>query len=359
MIRVLLVDDSLVALAVLKRMLSEAPDIDVVGTAINGEEALKILPLVNPHVICTDLNMPRMDGLEFTRKVMQHSPIPIPILVVSISVQKKLDDYNIFELLEAGAIDVFPKPQGGLHGYDGRLAKEFIRKIRVLSGVTPIRRHSKKESDHSPSIDVSFTQKEGLNVRLVVVGASTGGPQALMTIFSKLPYNFPVPIVCVQHISEGFAMEFVSWLDVHTSLSVSIAKEGAIPKPGNIYFPPERRHLTIDSNGRFVFQHAKPDELNCPSVDVTFQSVAKYYGHACMGILLTGMGSDGAEGLLAIAQAGGITIAQDEKSCTIFGMPKQAVLLGAARSVLPLEEIGPELQRITSPQLSKIKGVIG
>jgi two-component system chemotaxis response regulator CheB len=176
-----------------------------------------------------------------------------------------------------------------------------------------------------------------------VIGASTGGPQVLYNILSSLPANFPLPILCVQHISEGFLKGLVDWLNSGCALSVTIAQPGILPLPGTVYFAPERVHLEIDHQGRLAWLDAMPVDGHRPSVTVLFKSVAAYYRRATIAVLLTGMGRDGAAGMQAISQAGGLTIAQDEASCVVFGMPREAIALGAAQHILPSTEIAPWL----------------
>lgn len=352
-IRVLLVEDSPVALAILTRILKASPDIEIVGTARTGQEALDLLPEAQPQVICTDLHMPQMDGLELTRRVMSTSPKPI--LVISASVQED-DSQNIFQLLEAGAVDIFPKPVGGLAISDPKIAQALIDKIKVLSGVTVFTQHrgrSPSVSKASPFSGVSVPPPTDPSPRptggVLAIGASTGGPQALYTILSQLPSKFPLPIVCVQHISEGFLQGLINWLSNGCTLPVAIARPGELPRSGHIYFPPERQHLLFDGAGRFVTRAGAPVSGHCPSVTVTFEAIAQTYRRSAIGVLLTGMGRDGADGLLAIAQAGGMTIAQDEASSVIFGMPREAIALGAAQHVLPLNDIAAHvIQRCTT-----------
>jgi two-component system chemotaxis response regulator CheB len=347
LIKVLLVDDSPLVLTILKRMLKfSGSDIEVVGTATNGSEALTKIPLLNPQVICTDFHMPVMDGLQFTREVMAR--YPRPILVISISVHKGKNDTNIFQFLEAGAIDVFPKPEGGLECDFNNLAPQLIRKIRVLSGVVLFTRHKggtevKKTSPLPVAKLEGNVNMLGSAARILAIGASTGGPQALLTILSALSAKFPVPVICVQHISEGFLQELVDWLGGHCALPVRIAKSGEHPQPATVYFPPESCHLLIDRYGRFSTSPGTPDELHKPSITVTFNSVAEYYGKQAIGVLLTGMGRDGADGMQRIHQAGGFTIAEDESTCIVFGMPKEAIALGAAKRIWPLPKIASTL----------------
>ncbi len=357
--KVLLVEDSPVALEILQRLLTSSPEVKVVGTARNGKEALELIPKVQPAVICTDLHMKEMDGLEFTKQVMAKDPRPI--LVISTSVQKE-DTQTIFRLLEAGAVDVFPKPSTGLSSDYELVRRELLSKIKILSGVrvfikqqkplTTITNGTQRSSGGSalPQAQSALqppTAGRIINItssiRMVTIGASTGGPQALHTILAQLPANFPVPVVCTQHISDGFLQGLVGWLASESQLQVKIAQVGELPLPGAVYFAPERSHLELDAKGRFIYSMSPLVDGHRPSVTVTFKSVANFYGRATAGVLLTGMGRDGAEGMQAIAQAGGLTIAQDEKSSVVFGMPKEAIALGAAQHILPPQEIAPLL----------------
>ncbi|WP_254565812.1 chemotaxis-specific protein-glutamate methyltransferase CheB [Oscillatoria sp. HE19RPO] len=386
-IRVLLVEDSPVALMIFKRLLGSTPEIEIVGTAGTGIEGLELIPKVHPHVICTDLHMPKMDGLEFTKEVM--AKFPCPILVVSSSVQAE-DTHTVFNLLKAGAVDVFPKPRQGVMGNFEAIRHELISKIKVLSGVTvftlhrrgAINRETQRVSpgvvpprtpgkvlipeqkrvepviqtvkiplSHTPtprypsapvSPDVTGTGSFR-GVKIVAIGASTGGPQALHTILSQLPPKFPVPVICVQHISEGFLKGLVDWLGSECHLPVKIAPAGERPEPSIIYFPPEQKHLEFDNQGRFLYSSMEPVSGHRPSVTVTFNAVAKFYRRAALGILLTGMGRDGADGMLELFKQGGITIAQNEASSVVFGMPREAIALSAAQYILPITEIAPML----------------
>ena len=341
-IRVLLVDDSLIALAILKRILASAPEIQVVGTATNGKEALDMIPSLQPDVICTDLHMPVMDGLEFTRLVMEK--FPRPILVLSVSVQKE-QTTNIFHLLEAGAIDVMAKPRGTEEKIDELDAQGLISKIKILAGVVVIRKRGKEPYTTFPGkSDLPLIKASPPGI--IGIGASTGGPQAFQEILSHLPGNLPVPLLCVQHISEGFVQGLVDWLAEKCSLKITIAVTGILPQPGTVYFPREGSHLTLDSQGRLECSNAPPYGGHRPSVNVTFQSLALLYGKSAAGVLLTGMGCDGVDGMRAIAQAGGTTIVQDEESSIIFGMPKEAITANAARYVLPLPKIAPALLKL-------------
>ncbi|WOD40481.1 chemotaxis-specific protein-glutamate methyltransferase CheB [Nodosilinea sp. E11] len=338
-IRLLLVEDSPVALALLQRIFKDAPDLEVVGVARNGEEALAMIPTLKPTLICTDLHMPKMSGLELTEEVM--SRFPCPILVVSASVQPD-DTQTVFRILEAGALDIFPKPRAGLAAEFAKAKAELLSKVRILAGVS-VFTHRRRSPLPTPPLVPLPVVAEQQTFKLVALGASTGGPQALLAILQQLPSTFPVPIVCVQHISDGFLQGLVDWLNVNCALRVAIATPGASPQPGMVYFPPERHHLEVDPQGKLALTRGTPVSGHCPSVTVMFKSVATRYPRSAVGVLLTGMGRDGAEGLQAIAQAGGLTIAQDEASCVVFGMPKEAIALEAAQHVLPLSAIAPFL----------------
>ncbi|MGK7923594.1 MAG: chemotaxis-specific protein-glutamate methyltransferase CheB [Trichodesmium sp.] len=362
-IKILIVDDSPVALIILKKIFAASPEIEVIGTAKNGLDALKLMPLIEPDVICTDLHMASMNGLEFTREIMEK--YPRPILVISSSVQEH-DTQNVFQLLEAGAVDVFPKPETGFTSNHKITNQELINKIKILSGVkvfTQHRRHiNRVKPENKQQLCVKNIQEKRVrmpltfspqtpskyhrstkNIQVVAIGASTGGPQALKTIINNLPSNLPVPVICVQHISNGFLSGLVNWLASESKLPVKIARSGEFPKPGVIYFPPEEHHLELNSTGRFICLKTPAIGGHRPSITVTFKSVANFYSSFAIGVLLTGMGRDGADGMKAIDESGGMTIAQDEASSVIFGMPKEAIALGAAQYILSINDITPML----------------
>ncbi|MBF0588249.1 MAG: response regulator [Magnetococcales bacterium] len=355
----------------MRRLIGTSADLELVGEARNGVEALALIPEVHPHVVCTDLHMPKMDGLTLTQEIMRRHPLPI--LVISVAVSQGCE--NAFKLLEAGAIDIFSKPRAGLDGKGApqqRVAVELVRKIKLLSGVSPIRRHSSnrhdnldqrsdsrlKASSQNPppplpsKLPLPNTPPKGITRRrsqIVVIGSSTGGPQALRTIFSALPPTFPMPILCIQHISPGFQENMIEWLKEYARMPVQTARQWDRPRDGVIYFPQEGHHLTVDGSGRFEHQRScLNDHGHCPSVDLAFRSVIDHYSSTIIGVLLSGMGDDGSEALLAIHRAGGTTIIQDEASCVVFGMPGKAVALGAAQQVLPVKTIANKLLKLAA-----------
>ncbi len=349
-ITVLLVDDSLVVLTILERILSSVSDIKVVGKARSGREALTMIPKLNPAVVCTDLMMPDIDGLELTRKIVEL--YPRPILVISSAAGDE-NRQNVFQLLEAGALDVMAKPVGITESDYDQIAREIISKIKIIAGVYVFRRRPVgKAAPVSPAVGVVSREStvarpgKSTSTGLVVVGASTGGPQVLGEIFTKLPADYRLPVVCVQHIALGFLEGLVAWLNVTSPLKVVVAEHGRVPAPGTIYLPPEDRHLMFDSTGAFRVTSDPLSQGHRPSIDVTMKSAAAAYGSSAVGVLLSGMGRDGAQGMQAIASAGGITIAQDQSSCIIFGMPKQAIDIGAAQHIMNPREITGKLTRI-------------
>ncbi|BFM39754.1 chemotaxis protein CheB [Synechocystis sp. LKSZ1] len=340
-IRVFLVEDSPIALHILENIINSATDLVVVGSAQSGVEALQAIPAAKPDVICTDFYLKEMDGLALIQQVMAH--FPRPILVVSVAVGEG-HEQRVGELLQAGAIDVLPKPVLGLS--EAEIKTELLTKIRILAGVKvftrPLRpvEHLEPKPSFSPAIP-RFDQGPSI----VGIGASTGGPQAVFKILSHLPAQFPLPILCTQHISEGFLGGLVSWMNQECALRVKIAAPDEEPIGGTVYYAPERLNLEIDRRGRLQTTPPLITELHCPAIDVMFHSLARHRGPASIGILLTGMGKDGAKGLQAIATMGGLTVAQDEQTCVVFGMPREAILLGAAQEVLPLTAIGPWLMK--------------
>lgn len=340
-VRVLIVEDSLLQLHIIKSVLDADDGIDVVGTAVNGAEALKLLLTIRPDVICTDYHMPVMDGLEFIKRALEI--YPCPILVLSISVQPHQVD-NIFKLLSAGAIDVMAKPKttgGVISKEDG---KKLIEKIQILSGVKYIRPNHNHQS--KPELADACLVPRLVRPKAILIGASTGGPQALEAILPNLHRQFPIPIICVQHISNGFLEGMLEWLSSITYLSVEIAQLGDIPKPGHLYFPPEGRHLVVESDGRFNLLMPTAEEIYCPSINRLFNSAAQAYAPDVVALLLSGMGEDGVAGINAVYKAGGMTLAQDEGSSIIFGMPAAAILSGSICKVLHSSDIAAYLNEL-------------
>jgi two-component system, chemotaxis family, protein-glutamate methylesterase/glutaminase len=334
--KVLLVEDSLIALELLQRILRDSAEVEIVGTARNGREALELIPSLNPDVICTDLHMSPIDGLELTKEVM--AKFPRPILVISNSVQED-DTRNIFGLLQAGAVDIFPKPMSGDYTEYEQVKQRLLAKIHMLSQV----RVKARSIFPAHSIDPSAIAQDPNALKAIAIGASTGGPQAIHKILTSLPENFSAPIICAQHIGDGFLAGLINWLKEDAQLNVKIAHIGETPAPNTVYFAPERAHLEFDAEGKFIYSNFTAATGTCPSIDALFRAVARRYGNTSASILLTGMGNDGIAGTEAVAAAGGLTIAQSEQSCLVFGMAKLAIATGKVNQVLNVEEIAPFL----------------
>jgi two-component system chemotaxis response regulator CheB len=351
--RVVLIEDSPVALEILQRLLNSSPDVDVVGTARNGIEGLEVINRTRPDVICTDFHMENMNGLELTQRVMADDPRPI--LVISNFVQKT-DIDNVFSLLQAGAADVFPKPSTDSPTDYERLKNALVTKIKVLSHmkVTAKRPGQSLTGSFKPTTSGAFSGNQPLmtnvssRVKVIVIGGSTGGLQSIQKILCQMPTNFPLPIICTVHVSTGVLSGLVNWLSSECGLRVKIAEVGESPSPGTVYFAPEKNNLELDSKGKFIYSTCPEADKHCPSITATFNSIARVYGRATAGVLLTGIGRDGAEGLQAIAQAGGITVAQDDKGGAAFGMVKEAIGLNAVQQVLGIEKIAPFLLKTLS-----------
>jgi two-component system chemotaxis response regulator CheB len=346
-LRVLVVDDSPVARSVLRSILESDPDIEVIGTARNGWEGVQMATELVPDVITMDVRMPEMDGCEATQQIMAYHPRPI--LIVTASLGKQDVDFS-FRMLEAGALDIFEKPGGDDPAALRGRAQALIERVHLLSRVRVITHLRGRRRISTPAAPIRHIEVTPSAVpaespdRLVVIGASTGGPRAIQRILCQIPRSFPAPILVVQHIAAGFIQGLADWLDGETQLRVAIAREGEGLAAGRVYVAPEGRHLVPEL--QTIHLVATPRTTPIPSVDVTMQAAAHRWGAQAIGVLLTGMGSDGARGLLAIRQAGGVTIAQDQATSTIFGMPNVAIQMGAAQKILPLDKIAAAIQEV-------------
>ncbi|HEY9738960.1 MAG TPA: chemotaxis protein CheB [Coleofasciculaceae cyanobacterium] len=349
--RVVLVEDSPVALEILQRLLNSSPDVDVVGTARDGVEGLEVINRTQPDVICTDFLMEKMDGLELTERVMADDPRPI--LVISNFVQKK-DVDNVFRLLQAGAADVFPKPSTDSPTDYEQLKAALVTKIKVLSNMKVAAKRPGQSLNAKPMTFGAFSGNQppmtnvSSRVKVIAIGASTGALPSIQKIVCQLPANFPFPIICTVHVSTGVLSGLVNWLSSECPLRVKIAEVGESPAPGTVYFAPEKNDLELDSRGKFIYTDCPETNKHCPSITATFTSIARFYGKATAAVLLTGLGHDGAEGLQIISQAGGITVAQEEKGGAAFGMVKEAMNLKAVQQVLGIDKIAPFLLKTVS-----------
>ena len=336
MIRVLVVDDSPVVREFVTYILDSDPEIQVIGTATNGEEAVEVAKQKKPSVITMDIHMPKMDGFEATRRIMRVQPTPIVIVSGSSTVKEAA---TAFKAIEAGALAVVARPEGIGHPEHDAKAKELIQTVKLMSEVKVVRRWLRPRREISPPAPQVEIEKTLHKIQIVAIGASTGGPIALQTILSGLAKNLPVPILIVQHIAVGFLEGLVDWLAQSTGFPVHIAADGEHPLPGHVYVAPDGFHMVVKTGNRIALTGDEPKDGLRPSVSHLFASVAKVFGQSAIGVLLTGMGKDGAEELKLMKDKGAITIVQDEESSIVYGMPGEAVRLDAASYVLSLERI--------------------
>lgn len=334
--KILIVEDSSTSQQLLAYVLQKYTFIDLIGMVNNGKEALSAIKRNRPDVILMDIIMPVMDGIQTTKEIMHSDPIPI-VIVSSYYNGKEVDES--IEALQAGAIGIIEKPKGVVDPSFKNFEKELISLIKTASEIKLITRHSTKVE----AIPAKFFHQK---YSVVVIGASLGGPQALITILSSLPANFPLPILVVQHIAQGFITGLVDWMNRNTKLKVVLAKNNERPQPGYVYFSPNDSHLEFNADLTIRLSTDIDSSGAIPSVNRLFRSTAQVFGSKAIGVLLTGMGRDGAESLLLMKQKGALTIVQDKDSCMVFGMPKEAIQLGAAMKVLPLAEIAPTLKTL-------------
>jgi len=353
-VRVLIVDDSVVAREMLAQILSSDEDIEVVGMAVDGEEAVAMAAELRPDLITMDIHMPAMDGLLATEKIMAFTPTPI--LVVSSSVHGE-GIGRAFDALESGALEVIKKPAPSDWEDLQHIGRDVIRRVKMLSRVRVIT-HIKGKRDRSMMHLPSWTSPDGAvresEVRsLVAIGSSTGGPSALLSVLGRLPVDFPVPIVVAQHIADGFIPGLVNWLDSGSRIKVRTAEDGENAQAGFAYIAPTGLNLYMDGM-EMRFREALPGQLYVPSADTLFDSVSRSIGRRAVGVILTGMGADGALGLKAMHDAGAATIAQDEASSTVYGMPRAAAELGAADSILSVEQIASQIEELVAGDLRPV-----
>ncbi len=341
MIRVLVAEDSPTARALLVEMLTSDPGITVVGEARNGLEAVEMAERLRPDLITMDVQMPELDGLEATMRIV--GKIPTPIIIVSSQANASEVELSL-EATRAGALMVLPKPEGPLSPRFREQQDQLVAMVKAMSDVKVVRRWgASTPAKAHRAIGRPAPSRSVERPRLVAIGASTGGPAALRDMLSAMPANFGLPILVVQHISKGFVNGLANWLGANTKLQVRVATAAETARPGVVYLAPDDTHLGIREDGRISLSTAAPVGSFRPSASHLFQSIAEAFGGRSIAVILTGMGDDGVAGLRSVHAAGGLVIAQDEGTSVVYGMPREAARAGIVSVVLPLPEIAPRL----------------
>ncbi len=349
MIRVLIVEDVMVIREFLHYILESDPQVQVVGMARDGEEGVHMAFKLLPDVIVMDINMPRMDGYEATQKIMETRAMPI--VLVSACVDPK-EVETTFKAMEVGAVAVVSKPKGLEDPDHFQSAQELIQTVKSMSEVKLVTRRLKSVTANLQAGLSGTATLHTAKIELIAIGASTGGPIILQTILTGLSKDIAAPILIVQHITVGFLSGLAEWLAKTTQFPIQIAKHGEQPMPGRVYFAPDHVQMAV-TTGRIELHPSPPENGLRPAANYLFRSVAKAYGKRAIGILLTGMGRDGAQGLKQMRDAGAVTFAQSKETCTVFGMPGEAVKLDAAGFVLPPEQIVDKVEEIFKLQKNR------
>jgi len=341
MIRILIADDSELTRVVLRDLLSQDANIEIVGEVSDGRAAVEQAANLKPDLVIMDVMMPVMGGLEAVAEIMAATPTPILMLSANTD---PLDSQGAFAAIKLGALDVMAKPSGVVTEAFSQIASRLIAKVKSLSRIRVIHHYRVPR----PKIEKVTVPLSAGPRRILAIGASTGGPKAILQILQELPANLAAAVLIVQHIADGFAPGFADWLNRESAISVRLATEGDALQAGTALIAPNNAHLTVRSN--LIVLEDSPPLHNCrPAVDAMFHSLAgQGMAAETVGLLLTGMGTDGAVGLGVLQNQGAYTIAQDEASSAIFGMPKAAIERGAATKVLPLEHIAEVVCRLFS-----------
>lgn len=342
-IRVLIVEDTRTVAEFLAHVLASDPRVQVVGVAVDGEAAVEAAQQLRPDVITMDVHMPKMNGFDATRRIMELCPTPIVIVCGALTT----DEVAInFHAMEAGALAVVARPHGPGHEHHEATVKELVSTVKLMSEVRVVKRWPRHKSPmaSSPPAVPEIRRQPGA-IQVIAIGASTGGPLALQTILAGLPKDFPFPLLIVQHMTPGFVQGFVEWLGRASGFAVRIAVNGEPILPGQAYIAPDDFHMGVRPDHRILLARQQQRSANglCPSVSFLFASVAQVFGGNAVGILLTGMGRDGVDELKQLRDAGAVTMAQDESSSVVHGMPGEAIQIGAAQHILPPQAIARTL----------------
>jgi two-component system chemotaxis response regulator CheB len=348
--RVLIVDDSAFMRVALSRMVASDPELSVVGTACNGSEALQRIKSLDPEVVTLDVEMPGWNGLETLRRIM--AEFPRPVIMVSSATERNAG--ITFDALAAGAFDYVPKQLSSVSLDIIHIREDLLTKIKAAAEA----RNAREDRGPVRKPPVSVGRPTGKAYAglpaIVAIGISTGGPNALEEILPTLPKDLAVPVLVVQHMPIGFTAPFATRLNHQCVVPVCEASRGENVQPGVVYIAPAGAHVTVDrpteSRAVIVLSDKPHDQPHTPSIDVLMQSIASAFGSSAMGIIMTGMGADGAQGMKAIHEAGGFTVGQDAWSCTVYGMPRVCAEMGILDRVVPLAGIVPEILQVTQPR---------
>lgn len=343
MFRVLVAEDSATARELLVEILRGDPEIDVVGEAKNGLEAVEMTKRLRPSVVTMDIQMPRMDGFEATRQIMVEAPTPI-VIVSGISDVREVE--VSMHALRLGALTVLAKPSGPDSSEFEEQSRRLVQAVKAMAQVKVVRRWPEQhllQPVHVPRV------QPVARPRVVAIAASTGGPAALAHILGDLPPDYALPVLVVQHIAKGFVNGFAAWLNTAgASLRVTVARDGEPLCPRTVYVAPDDRHLGVADELTIAVSDAAPVDGFRPSGTFLFDSLARTFGNAMVAVVLTGMGADGVAGLRAVRMAGGRVIAQDEKTSVVFGMPGAAIAAGLADVTMPLGAIANRLRELAT-----------
>jgi two-component system chemotaxis response regulator CheB len=341
-INVLVVDDSIVARLLLVHLLEADPQIQVIGTVNDGQAALDFVNQKKPDVVLMDIHMPHLDGFEATRRIMETQPVPIIICTANTDTKEVA---TTFRMMEAGAVAFVEKPVVREHPDFEQLATMVLQTVKLMSEVKVVRRWPRSRLASLPASARQPVESKlaPAGCRFVGIGASTGGPVVLQTILASLPKDFPVPILIVQHIAHGFLPGLVEWLNQTTGWQVHVAAYGTWPLPGHAYLAPDDFQMGVTASGRIFLTRGDPETCLRPAVSYLFRSLMEACGPNVVGVLLSGMGKDGAVELKLMRDGGATTIAQDRESSVVHGMPGEAISLGGATHVLPPDQIAAML----------------
>lgn len=344
MIRVLIVEDSPVTSELIKEILNSDSELEVIGIVDNGKKAIDFVRHTTPDVITMDINMPVIGGIEAIKEIMEINPVPIVI----VSTDWKTEDVNTtFKAMEIGAVGVAEKPWGDSEISLNQRARKLIKTIKAMSEIKVIRSRVKQKKIENSTVN-ELKNKLHQNIDLIAIGASTGGPPVLQTILSRLPEDFPIPILIVQHIAPGFLDGFIELLSNSCKIKIKIACQNEHIMPGNVYFAPDFFQMKVDQKSNIILVDDNFENSVKPSVSYLFRSVASSFGKNSIGVLLTGMGKDGAKELLALKEKGAVTIVQDKESSVVHGMPGEAINIGAADYILSPFEIAKVFESLSN-----------